>query len=117
MAKQKLSDLFNFVARSKALQDYTVTLTRPDADLVAQAGDFRERLMNWLRLQGDDFKGNAEAPIVAKDGKVSLRCTEDTVARIERQFAGDILRVDPPARHARGAVYPPKVDPWDISKW
>lgn len=121
MKNKDIRIAFNFCARGKALQDYTLTLTKPDGRPATQAEDFRARLTQWLRLQGDDFKGNAEAPVAtAPDGRnarVALRCTEDTLVRVERQFAGDILRIEPPAKHMRGTVYPPKVDPWDTSKW
>ncbi|MEZ0226648.1 MAG: hypothetical protein ACAH83_18980 [Alphaproteobacteria bacterium] len=111
MKKRNLADLFNFQSRGKTLNDYALTLTR------SQAEDFRLRLTRWLKMQGDDFKGNAEAPRTLDETRVSLRCTEETMARIERQFAGDILSVSPPAEHHRNTVYPPKVDPWDVSKW
>lgn len=112
MKKEERSLLipFNFVAKGKELQDFTITLVRGDAD------DFRLTLARWLQKQQDDISGNTKEPAVA-DGKVTLRCTEETLARVERQFASDILRTDPPPKHARGMVYPPKVDPWDVSKW
>jgi hypothetical protein len=101
---------FNFCARGKTLRDYMITLTKPDGRPATQAADFSLRLTQWLRLQGDDFKGNAEAPVTAspdgRNARVALRCTEET-----------LVRVEPPANHMRGTVYPPKVDPWDTSKW
>lgn len=109
MKKKDITSLFNFQSRGKPLNDYTLTLTRPE--------DFLARLKRWLQMQGDDAKGNAEAPGKLDDARISLHCTEETMARIERQFAGDILSVSPPAEHHRNTVYPPKVDPWDISKW
>ncbi len=122
MRNNKISPFFNFKSRGRKLGDFTLTLTLPTGDPQTQAEDFSARLTAWLARQSEDFKGNAEAPAIAAptaDGnaRLTLRCTEDAMARIERQFAGDILRVDPPARHACGAIYPPKVDPWDISKW
>lgn len=118
---ERISPLFNYVSRGRELCDYTITLSRPAADLAAQAESFAATLSRWLHMQGDDFKGNAKEPKPAAstngNARVSISCTEETMARIERQFAGDILRADPPALHARGTVYPPKVDPWDISKW
>lgn len=117
---ERISPVFNYVARGRELCDYTITLARPSSDLAAQAEGFAATLSRWLHMQADDFKGNAEEPQPASsttNARVSVRCTEETMARIERQFAGDILRTDPPAQHVRGAVYPPKVDPWDISKW
>ena len=116
MRRQKISPVFNFVSSGKPLADYTLTLTKPGDDPSSQAEDFRARLTQWLRLQGDDAKGNAEAPAVA-DARITLRCTEETLGRIERQFAGDILKIDPPAQHMRGTIFPPKVDPWDVSRW
>lgn len=117
----RITDLFNFVSRDKQLDGFTITLTRPAPDLAAQAEDFAERLTKWLMMSGDDFKGNAKAPAAAAveggNARVTISATEETMARIERQFAGDILRVDPPAKEVRGAVYPPPVDPWDVSKW
>src|SRR3569832_96365 len=101
MKHRRITELFNFESRGRALNDYTITLTRPGADRGAQAEDFAERLTRWLQMQGDDYKGNARRPAAA-DGTVALSCTEETMARIERQFAGDILRVDPPATHVRG---------------
>lgn len=101
---------FNFVAKGKELQDFTITLVRGEAD------EFRLTLARWLQKQQDDKNGNTKEPSVA-DGKVTLRCNEETLARVERQFASDILKTDPPAQHIRGAVIPPKVDPWDVSKW
>jgi hypothetical protein len=108
--KSELLIPFNFVAKGKALQDFSITLVRGTAD------DFRLTLARWLQKQQDDISGNTKEPAVA-DGKVTLRCTEETMMRIERQFATDILRTDPPAKHIRGTVFPPKVDPWDASKW
>ena len=109
MKHKDITSLFNFVSRGRELNDYTLTLTRPE--------NFCPRLTRWLQMQGDDFKGNAEAPKELDNARLSLRCTEETMSRIERQFAGDILSVSPPAEHHRNAVYPPKVDPWDVSKW
>lgn len=118
---RKITDLFNYEARGKKLDSFTITLARPEKDLPAQSARFAETLARWLMMQGDDFKGNAQKPAVADaaDGyaRVSIAATEEAMARIERQFAGEILRADPPAQHVRGAIYPPKVDPWDISKW
>lgn len=116
----KLYPLFNFCSRGRDLNDYTITLARPQADAAPQAARFAAQLSRWLHGQGDDFKGNATAPEAASakgQPQVRLRATEEAMVRIERQFAGDILKVDPPAKHIRGAIYPPKVDPWDISKW
>jgi hypothetical protein len=117
----KITDRFNFVSRDKDLTAYTLTLTRPAADLDAQAGSFADTLARWLMMQGEDFKGNAKKPeaTTAEGGnaRVRIEATEEMMARIERQFGGDILRADPPPAHARGTVYPPKVDPFDISKW
>lgn len=119
----KITDRFNYVSRNKQLNSYAITLTRPQADFAAQAQaeGFAETLARWLMNQGDDFKGNAKKPqaITAEGGnaRVALEATEETMARIERQFASGILRADPPAEHARGAIYPPKADPFDISKW
>lgn len=109
MKKKKIGATFNFHSAGKPLNEYTLTLTRPE--------DFHGRLTRWLQMQGDDAKGNAEAPRALEETRLSLRCTEETMARIERQFAGDILSVSPPAEHQRGTVYPPKADPWDISRW
>ena len=122
MRKEKLNPCFNFESRGFVLQDYQITLSRPDADPQAQAKDFLARLTRWLRMQGDDWKGNAQAPSIIPsslggNAQLSLSCTEETIQRVERQFAGEILRVTPPARHQRGTIYPPKVDPWDVSKW
>jgi hypothetical protein len=113
---------FNFVSRGRKLDDYTVALARPEPDAARQAAEFCARLSRWLRMQGDDAKGNAEAPVTLApseqgDARLRLRCTEEAMLRIERQFAGEILSVAPPAAHQRGTIYPPKVDPWDISKW
>lgn len=116
MRRQKIGPLFNFVSQGKPLQDFMLTLTKPGADPAAQSDDFRARLTQWLHRQGDDANGNTQAPVAAGT-QVSLRCTEETMQRIERQFAGDILKVDPPAQHMRGTILPPKVDPWDVSKW
>ncbi|MBI1215526.1 MAG: hypothetical protein GC185_06885 [Alphaproteobacteria bacterium] len=115
-----LRDEFN--DRGKQHESYTITLTRPAPDLAAQAEDFCERLSLWLTKQGEGFKGEAKAPeaaAVSNEGnaRVSIQCTERAIALIERQFGTDILKVDPPAQHVRGAIYPPKVDPWDVSKW
>lgn len=120
--KRKISLAFNFVSRGRELNDYTVTLSRPEADPQRQADAFCARLSRWLRMQGDDVNGNAQAPEAlppseAGNARLHLRCTEEAMLRIERQFAGDILGVAPPALHQRGTIYPPKVDPWDISKW
>lgn len=109
MKRRNLSATFNFRSAGKPLNEYTLTLTRPD--------DFCARLTRWLKMQEDDSKGNAEPPRALNNTRLSLRCTEETMARIERQFAGDILSVSPPAKHHRGTIFPPKVDPWDISKW
>ncbi|TAL35928.1 MAG: hypothetical protein EPN97_06720 [Alphaproteobacteria bacterium] len=117
MKRTNISATFNFCSAGKTLNEYTLTLTQPDAGALARPEDFPARLTRWLQMQGDDAKGNAEAPKSLENARVSLRCTEETMARIERQFAGDILSVSPPAEHQRGTVYPPKLDPWDISKW
>lgn len=118
---QKITDLFNYEARGKKLASFTLTLARPEKDIASQSARFAETLARWLMMQGDDFKGNAQKPAAAEASggyaRVSIMATEEAMARIERQFAGDILRTDPPAQHVRGAIYPPKVDPWDISKW
>ncbi len=121
-SKQKISPVFNYQTDAqKQLSAYTITLTRPAADLATQSDAFRTTLERWLRMQQDDQKGNAEKPAVtaaeAGHARVTIRTTEETMARIERQFGGDILRTDPPAEHARGLVKPSKVDPWDVSKW
>lgn len=117
----KIADLFNFVSRGKELTTYTLTLSRPEQDLDAQAQNFADTLTRWLHMQGDDFKGNAKLPkaadAVGANARVSIEATEEMMARIERQFGGDILKSDPPPQHARGTVYPPKVDPWDVTKW
>lgn len=111
-----------FNDRGHKLNAYTIEITRPAADPQAQAGDFIGRLDRWLMLQGEDFKGRAKTPEVIApsangNAQIRIECTEAAMAAIERQFASDILRVNPPAEHIRGAVYPPKVDPWDVSKW
>lgn len=113
--KRKIKDQFNQPPQ-RDLQAFTITLTKPQADKTAQADSFAATLDRWLQRQGDMQKGNAQSP-VAGVGTVDISCTEETMQRIERQFAGDILRVDPPAQHQRGTIYPPKVDPWDVSKW
>lgn len=113
--KRKIKDQFNKPPQ-RDLQAFTITLTKPEADTAAQAASFAATLDRWLQRQGDMQKGNAQNP-VAGAGTVAISCTEETMQRIERQFAGKILRVDPPAQHQRGTIYPPKVDPWDISKW
>lgn len=112
MKKQKsgLFVPFNFVARGKELQDFTITLVRGEAEA------FRLTLARWLQMHHEDTNGNAREPGVT-DGKVTIRCTDEMLGRIERQFASDILRTDPPPVGARGAIFPPKVDPFDISKW
>lgn len=104
------------------LNTYTIEITRPAENLQAQAEDFFGRLDRWLMLQGLDFKGRAKTPEVIApsangNAQIRIECTEAAMAAIERQFAGDILRVDPQAQHIRGALIPPKVDPWDVSKW
>lgn len=111
-----------FNDRGHRLNAYTIHVTRPAKDPQAQAEDFCGRLDCWLMLQGEDFKGHAKTPEIiapSTNGNAQLRieCTEAAIARIERQFASDILRITPPAEHTRGALYPPKVDPWDVSKW
>jgi hypothetical protein len=114
----KLTPAFN--AANSAQQDYLLVLTRPAADLAAQAEEFRARLERWLYLQGEDAKKTFSQLAAAPgegNARVTLTCTEALMAHIERQFAGDILRVEPPAQHARGAVYPPKVDPFDVRFW
>ena len=113
--KRKIKDQFNKPPQ-RDLQAFTITLTKPEQDVGAQAASFATTLDRWLQRQGDMHKGNAQSP-VAGAGTVAISCTEETMHRIERQFAGNILRVDPPAQHMRGTVYPPKVDPWDVSKW
>ena len=121
--KEHLRGAFN--DRGKEHESYTLTLTRPAADAegaTAQAEDFCDRLSRWLALQGEGFEGNAKMPEAAApantgNARVAIDCTEATLALIERHFAADILKIDPPAQHVRGAVYPPKVDPWDVSKW
>jgi hypothetical protein len=120
--KSEITPAFNFKSRGRQLNEYTLTLARPQEDLVAQGEGFRTTLARWLRMQGDDFKGNAQEPITLApstegNARVGIRCTEEMMARIERQFGGDVLRADPPPAHARATVYPPKVDPWDVSKW
>jgi hypothetical protein len=101
---------FNFVACGKELQDFSITLVRGDAE------SFRLTLARWLQMHHEDTGGNAKEPGVA-GGKVTIRCTGEMLGRIERQFASDILCTDPPPRGARGAIFPPKVDPFDVSKW
>ncbi len=113
--KRKIKDQFNKPPQ-RDLQAFTITLTNAEADTAAQVASFTATLDRWLQRQGDMQKGNAQNP-VAGAGTVAISCTEETMQRIERQFAGNILRVDPPAQHVRGTVYPPKVDPWDVSKW
>ncbi|HYD17885.1 MAG TPA: hypothetical protein VEF76_05360 [Patescibacteria group bacterium] len=117
--KRKLREEFN-TPPQRDLQPFKITLTKPAADLAAQGADFKRRLGRWLERQGDMHKGNAVAPdagVTTTHATVSISCTEETIARIERQFGGEILRVDPPAKHVRGAIYPQPVDPWDVSKW
>ena len=107
--KRKLSPEFN--APQQSLGAYTIVLVKAQ-----QAEAFAERLSRWLLLQGDGQKGAAQRPVAA-DGKVTVNCTEAVMAKIERQFAGDILETLPKPEHIRGAIYPPKVDPWDVSLW
>jgi hypothetical protein len=119
--KRSLQPAFRDLGRPH--EKFTITLTRPESGAgAAQSEDFRARLERWLLLHGAGQKGEAKTPetLPAADtgnGRLSIECTERMMALIERQFASDILRVDPPARHVRGAIYPPKVDPWDVSKW
>src|SRR6187455_615252 len=91
MPKKDIRIAFNFCSRGKPLQDYTVTLTKADGKSPAKVEGFRARLTQWLRMQGDDFKGNAEEPLTARTAegnlRLVLRCTEEAMARIERQFA------------------------------
>ena len=111
-----------FNDRGHRLNEYTIQITRPAENLQAQAEDFFGRLDRWLMLQGLDFKGRAKTPEVIApsangNAQIRIECTEAAMAAIERQFAADILRVDPQAQHIRGSIIPPKVDPWDVSKW
>lgn len=114
---RKLAPYFNAAVQGK--QDYTITLTKPEADPARQAEAFCKRLDRWLCLQHET---GAEPPVAAAaapagNAQLAIRCTEAAMLKIERQFAGEILRVDPPAEHQRGTIYPPKVDPWDVRYW
>jgi len=114
---RELAPYFNAAVEGK--QDYTIVLTKPEKDLTQQAERFRARLHRWLCLHQET---GAEPPAVttpsaAGQAQLTIRCTEAALLRIERQFAGEILRVDPPAEHQRGTIYPPKVDPWDVRYW
>ncbi len=109
--KRKLSPAFN--APQQSLSAYSIVLVKQDA---ATAEAFATRLSRWLLLQGDGQAGRAEKPATS-GSQVTINCTEAVMASIERQFAGDILKTLPPPEHIRGTVYPPKVDPWDVSLW
>ena len=115
--RRKIAPTFN--AAVQDAEDFTIVLTKPEADTAAQAERFKNKLSRWLLMQGEQ---NAEAPAVAApnaagNAQVTIRCTEAALLRIERQFAGDILRVEPLPQHQRGTIYPPKVDPFDVRFW
>jgi len=117
----KKSPAFNDAAKP-ALNDYTIVLTKPDGTPDAQAAAFAAKLDRWLNLHGDAAAKTTEAPAATApnsngNAQVTIKCTEAVLVRIERQFAGDILATLPPPEHARGTIYPPKVDPWDVRFW
>ncbi|MDE1153216.1 MAG: hypothetical protein PW788_11830 [Micavibrio sp.] len=118
---QKKSAGFN-AAATPQLNDYTIVLTKPDGAPDAQAAAFAAKLDRWLHMHGDAQSGTAKAPVHSTPGakgnaQVTITCSEAVLSRIERQFAGDILETLPPPEHARGTIYPPKVDPFDVRFW
>lgn len=118
--RRKITPPFNSSAQT--LSDYTLTLTKPDGNPQAQAEDFCARLSRWLQMNGEDAKGNTKlpetlAPTASGNARLGIHCTEEMLCRIERQFAGDVLSIAPPAEFQRGTVFPPQVDPWDVKYW
>jgi hypothetical protein len=105
----------------RALFDFTITLTPRGDDAQKRAEAFQRQLERWplIRQNLPRHKlAKAEAGVNDKGQPVlTVQATELLIMDIQRQFAGDILKVDPQVD-----VIPPShrkrpVDPFDVRYW
>lgn len=104
-----------------ALLDFTITLTPCDTDAQKRAEDFARRLQRWPLVRRHlprQKLAKAEAG-VNDNGQPVLRvqATELLIMDIERQFAGDILKVDPKVDPIPPSHRKRPVDPFDVRYW
>ncbi|MFN7113422.1 MAG: hypothetical protein ACK4PK_03595 [Alphaproteobacteria bacterium] len=109
------------VNRDDALKlDFTLTLTGPAAGAEGRAETLAAAIRRWpqLRGTGDRWVSDVRAQLSETGaGQVVLKATEPAILDIQRQFATDILRVDPqpdvilPSRRRK------PVDPFDVRFW
>lgn len=107
--------------RDDALKmDFTLTLTGPAAGAEARAETLAAALQHWPQLRGTGDSLVSDVRVQVSDtgaGQVVLKATEPAILDIQRQFATDILRVDPQPDVILPSRRPQPVDPFDIRFW
>lgn len=105
-----------------ATLDFTLTLVPTSGDALARAQAFKATLERWPLLrhtQDARVRLDSASADVSASGQpqVKIKATEAALQDIQRQFAGDILKVNPqpdpvpPSRRVR------PVDPFDVRFW
>lgn len=101
--------------------DFTITLTgRGDDTIYERAQDLAKAIRRWpqLRGTGDRLVSDVEAFLTETGGaQVRLKATETAMLDILRQFATEILRVEPEIDVIPPSHRPKPVDPFDVRFW
>jgi hypothetical protein len=109
------------VNRDDALKlDFTLTVTGPAAEAQARAEGLAAAILRWpqLRGTGDRLVSDVRAQLSETGaGQVVLKATEPTILDLQRQFATDILRIDPQPDMIPPSRRPKPVDPFDVRFW
>lgn len=109
------------VNRDDALKmDFTLTLTGSAVDSLARAEGLAAAIVRWpqLRGTGDRLVSDVRARLSETGiGQVVLKATEPAILDLQRQFATDILRIDPQPDMILPSRRPKPVDPFDVRFW
>lgn len=100
--------------------DFTLTLTGAASGALARAEGLAAAIARWPQLRGTGEKLVSDVRAQLSDtgaGQVVLKATEPAILDIHRQFATDILRVDPQPDVILPSHRPKPVDPFDVRFW
>jgi len=105
----------------RALFDFTITLTPRGEDPQKRAEAFQRRLLRWPLVRHNlprQKLAKVEAGVnESGQPQLKVQATELLIMDIQRQFAGDILKVDPPVDLIPPSHRKRPVDPFDVRYW
>lgn len=105
----------------RALFDFTITLTSRGDDAQKRAAAFQRQLERWPLIRHNLPRHKlARAEAGVNDNgqpQVKVQATELLIMDIQRQFAGDILKIAPPVDSIPPSHRKRPVDPFDVRYW